>query len=194
VTCGGGHRTANCEENDPHKFKCMNCKAAGHTSWDRTCPVFRSACTAAEKSDPEHTDKYFPNDDPWTWEQQNTEDEAESTDNLLNRTNTREGRTRRTEEPPHCNGQQESSRSCKRQQEGPENHQCRGRERSKRRESVGGGRRAANPQIGHRDRGWQEREPGETRQSRLEDYGLGISQERGSAREGNDNNNSPHQG
>ena len=27
------------------------------------------ACDKVEKTDPEHTYKYFPNDNPWTWEQ-----------------------------------------------------------------------------------------------------------------------------
>jgi hypothetical protein len=191
-TCGGGHRTAQCEESDPRKFKCMNCNADGHASWDRTCPVFKAACMAAEKSDPEHTYKYFPDENPWTWEQQNAAEEDEDTDNLLKRPSAQEGRTREAERTGHQDERQESDRSRERLQAGPESSQHRGRPR--RRESTGRDRTGANPQVGHRDRGWQEREHGEVRQSRLEDYGLGISLERRSARDGNENNNDQHQG
>jgi hypothetical protein len=191
-TCGGGHRTANCEEDDPRKFKCMNCNADGHASWDRTCPVFKTACISAEKSDPEHTYKFFPNENPWTWEQQNTTEENEDTTNPPRKASAQEGRPRRTEGTGHHNEQQETDKSRERIQKEPESSQHRGRPR--RRESKGRDRAGTNPQVGHRDRGWQEREPGEIRQSRLEDYGLGISLERRSPREGNDNNNDQHRG
>jgi hypothetical protein len=191
-TCGGVHRTAQCEEVDPRKFKCMNCNANGHASWDRTCPVFSAACTAAEKSDPEHTYKYFPNENPWTWEQQNTTEEAEDANNPPNRAGARKMTIQRTEGAEHHNDRHSSDKNHESQQAEPEGSQHRGRSRL--RERARGDRRAANPQIGHRDQGWQEREPGEVRQSRLEDYGLGISQERRSAREGNDDNNDLNRG
>jgi hypothetical protein len=188
-TCGGGHRTAECEENDPHRFKCMNCNAPGHASWDRTCPVFKAACIAAEKSDPEHTYKFFPNENPWTWEQQSTTDGSEDVGDLMKATSAQGERRQRTEEVGHRNERREIYRSRERWQGGPDNSQHRGR--SGRRESAGRDRRGANPQVGHRDRGWQEREAGEVRQSRLEEYGLGTNHEQSPAREGHDNNE-PH--
>ncbi|KAF8483198.1 hypothetical protein JB92DRAFT_2763031 [Gautieria morchelliformis] len=68
-TCGDEHRTADCQESDPkrcHRYKCANCNMQGQASWDRTCPTFRAACVAAEKSDPEHTYRFFPDEHLWT--------------------------------------------------------------------------------------------------------------------------------
>jgi hypothetical protein len=191
-TCGGEHRTASCEENDPRKFKCANCNVDGHASWDRTCLTFRTACLAAEKSDPEHTYKFFPNENPWTWEQQDTADGTEDASDLLKKANAQEEKRRRTEEAGHHKERQESIRSREGWRTEPENSQHRGR--TERRENARGDSRGANPKVGHRDRGWQEREPGEIRQSRLDEYGLEISRVRRSAREETDNNNDPHRG
>jgi hypothetical protein len=69
---------------------------------------------AAEKSDPEHTYKFFPNENPWTWEQQSTAEEVKDADNLLQRASVQEGRTRRTEGAEHHNEQQESGKSHER--------------------------------------------------------------------------------
>ena len=68
-TCWNEQKTAEYGETDPTKFKCINCNKTGHASWDHTCPKFITACDNVEKTDPEHTYKYFPNDNPWTWEQ-----------------------------------------------------------------------------------------------------------------------------
>jgi len=43
---------------------------AGHASWDQLCPKFIEECKRAEKMDPEHSYKYFPAQEPWTWEQE----------------------------------------------------------------------------------------------------------------------------
>ena len=68
-TCGKEHRTAHCEETDPVNFRCANCDMAGHASWDRTCPKFLASCDRLKKGNPESTYKYFPDNNPWTWEQ-----------------------------------------------------------------------------------------------------------------------------
>ena len=68
-TCGKNHRTAHCDETDPTKFKCANCNTLGHASWDHTCPKFLAACNRLEKNNSESKYKYFPDNNPWTWEQ-----------------------------------------------------------------------------------------------------------------------------
>ena len=72
VTCGmcaGNHRTDKCEKTDPGSYRCVNCNEAGHASWDRMCPRFMDASKRAKQADPENTYKYFPTEEPWTWEQ-----------------------------------------------------------------------------------------------------------------------------
>jgi len=48
----------------------MNCNALGHASWDQLCPRFIEECRKAERTDPEHTYRYFPSREAWTWEQE----------------------------------------------------------------------------------------------------------------------------
>jgi len=43
---------------------------AGHASWDRTCPSFIEASRRIELRDLESSYRYFPSDEPWTWEQE----------------------------------------------------------------------------------------------------------------------------
>ena len=68
-TCGDEHRMAKCTETNHNRFRCTNCNMSGHTSWDCLCPRFLEECGRIESSDPEHTYKYFPNQEAWTWEQ-----------------------------------------------------------------------------------------------------------------------------
>ena len=56
------HRTAEFKEDDHTKYKCANCKAAGHVSWDRSCLKFEEACRRLEGKDLENTYRYFPCD------------------------------------------------------------------------------------------------------------------------------------
>ena len=44
-----------------------------HASWDRTCLKFIRASKRIERGDLESTYKFFPDENPWTWEQQDTQ-------------------------------------------------------------------------------------------------------------------------
>ena len=68
-TCGKEHWTADCTEADCDKFWCASCKVDSHASWDRLCPTFIEVRKRAECADPEHTYRFFPGQEPWTWEQ-----------------------------------------------------------------------------------------------------------------------------
>ncbi|KIJ25710.1 hypothetical protein M422DRAFT_193111, partial [Sphaerobolus stellatus SS14] len=54
-TCGEEHRTAECKEIDPNKFKCVNCKTHGHASWGRECPAYQHAAHRLRQRDTEAT-------------------------------------------------------------------------------------------------------------------------------------------
>jgi hypothetical protein len=142
-TCAKEHRTAECGETNPDRYKCVNCDATGHASWDRTCPKFLAASERIEKSDPESTYKYFPDENPWTWEQQHTEGEK-----LMGNvpvTGTRELEAPPLEVPRNTQHTIQRLETPDQGQAGePETGQRRGR---------------ANPQIGHRDDGWQRTQP-----------------------------------
>ena len=68
-TCSKEHRTADCEVVDQAHFWCTSCKAVGHMSWDWLCPAFIEVSSQLERTDPEHTYRFFPTHKPWTWEQ-----------------------------------------------------------------------------------------------------------------------------
>lgn len=68
-TCGQNHRTSECLETDATKFRCANCNVSGHASWDRQCPKYAEASRRIELTDLEHSYKFFPGEEPWTWEQ-----------------------------------------------------------------------------------------------------------------------------
>jgi len=68
-TCSKEHKRAECTKYDNDKFWCVNCKELGHTSWDHLCPHFLEASRQLEITDPEHTYRFFPSQEPWTWEQ-----------------------------------------------------------------------------------------------------------------------------
>ena len=63
-TCGGGHRTSNCTEED--KKYCASCKDNSHASWDRNCPEFVKRCSWFDNKHPDNMLKYFPTDAAWT--------------------------------------------------------------------------------------------------------------------------------
>ena len=79
-TCRQEHCTAECEEHNPDKYICISCNMHGHVCWDRTCPKFMVAYQKVERMDPENTYKYFPDDNPWTWEE--TKQTTEMTDTM----------------------------------------------------------------------------------------------------------------
>lgn len=65
--CGHTHKTADCSvRNDPSKHRCINCKTAGHASWDRNCPDFQRRLR--NKRDSRTDYKYVVTEDEWTWE------------------------------------------------------------------------------------------------------------------------------
>ncbi|KIJ48478.1 hypothetical protein M422DRAFT_86227, partial [Sphaerobolus stellatus SS14] len=66
-TCGKDHRTAECEEKDPNKFKCANCNSHSHASWGRECPEYQRAADRIRQHDTEVTYWYIPTEEPWTW-------------------------------------------------------------------------------------------------------------------------------
>jgi len=69
-TCSKDHCTAQCTKTERDHFRCVNCNLQGHTSWDRMCSTFLVTCKCLEKTDPEHSYKFFPSQDAWTWEQE----------------------------------------------------------------------------------------------------------------------------
>jgi len=71
-TCGKENHTTECTETTSGNFWCVTCKLVGHASWDRLCPAFLEVCKQLDATDTEHTYKYFPGQDAWTWEQEAT--------------------------------------------------------------------------------------------------------------------------
>ena len=57
-----------CDEAEHNKFWCANCNVEGHMSWDQLCPKFIEECKRAERMDPERSYRFFPAQEPWTWE------------------------------------------------------------------------------------------------------------------------------
>ncbi|KAA1476911.1 hypothetical protein DENSPDRAFT_755192, partial [Dentipellis sp. KUC8613] len=68
-TCGKTHVTKACEEDDKTHFWCVNCEKHGHASWDRTCATFMRRSEEMDKRTAEATYRYYPTNEPWTWEQ-----------------------------------------------------------------------------------------------------------------------------
>jgi uncharacterized protein YoxC len=167
-TCGKGHRTAECEETDPAHYRCVNCDKSGHASWDRTCPIFISTCQAIERADPEGTYKYFPNDKPWTWEQRGQRETTADAAELLKRVIERDTIPNEAEQPQHPR-----TRGDRRDQGGSGQVE------------AGRGKHNTNPEMGHRDTGWQGRD---RRQRTLDEYGRGGEQQTV------ENGNNAHQG
>ncbi|KAJ6596044.1 hypothetical protein B0H10DRAFT_1828590 [Mycena sp. CBHHK59/15] len=70
--CGEAHRTDTCQVNDTG-CACANCMVAkhphrGHGAADRNCPVFADKLQFALERNPDARYKYFPTDDPESWE------------------------------------------------------------------------------------------------------------------------------
>jgi len=62
-TCGGTHRTANCEENE--KRWCVSCQAPTHASWDWQCPAFLAHCSEYDRRNPDNLLRYYPTVESW---------------------------------------------------------------------------------------------------------------------------------
>ena len=63
-TCAGHHCTSDCTNHD--KPSCVLCKADGHASWDRHCPIFLDKCCKMDARMTENQMPYYPTGDPWT--------------------------------------------------------------------------------------------------------------------------------
>lgn len=79
VNCGGMHRKTDCTVIDETQFNCVNCKNAnlphaGHGAADRRCPVFRERTLQIRARNPDNQYRFFPTDDPKTWEPLNQVD------------------------------------------------------------------------------------------------------------------------
>ena len=68
--CGGAHllRDCNLKDEDPAKHFCVNCKTHGHATQDHLCPTYIQQCNELKTRMPENMYKYFPTDNPDTWE------------------------------------------------------------------------------------------------------------------------------
>ncbi|KIJ52019.1 hypothetical protein M422DRAFT_117089, partial [Sphaerobolus stellatus SS14] len=69
-TCREDHRSADCKEKDPNKFKCVNCNTYSHASWGRECPAYQRTAQKLRQRDSEATYRYIPTEEPWMWEQE----------------------------------------------------------------------------------------------------------------------------
>jgi hypothetical protein len=69
-TCGGAHSPKECQINhdDYDKLYCVNCKIHGHAARDRLCPTFAKHCNDLNTRMPENLYKFFPTDNPSSWE------------------------------------------------------------------------------------------------------------------------------
>ncbi|KAF9037777.1 hypothetical protein BJ165DRAFT_1353453, partial [Panaeolus papilionaceus] len=65
-TCREGHRTKGCRRTKSPW--CVSFQSKSHSSWNRKCPVFLNKCEELLKMFPENNLKYFPTEEPWTWE------------------------------------------------------------------------------------------------------------------------------
>ena len=63
-TCADRHRTTACNNRD--RPRCVSCKAEGHTSWSRRCPVFLNKCLEMDARMTENQMPYYPTTEPWT--------------------------------------------------------------------------------------------------------------------------------
>jgi hypothetical protein len=69
--CSEHHTSSTCDKHDPQDFACINCKIKGHTVYDRDCPVYKREQWKVKwgRRGEGSTYKYYPTDDPTTWEQ-----------------------------------------------------------------------------------------------------------------------------
>ncbi|THH14609.1 hypothetical protein EUX98_g9587 [Antrodiella citrinella] len=70
-TCGATerHDTAKCPVTDDRDFRCASCNVKGHASWQRQCPTFQRLCESRRQHNPASRYRYFPTENPETWEQ-----------------------------------------------------------------------------------------------------------------------------
>ncbi|KAH7918417.1 hypothetical protein BV22DRAFT_983350, partial [Leucogyrophana mollusca] len=66
-TCGDEHRTSECDNTDPGKRYCVNCRDGGHASWDRECPAFLECLARHQSRNAEALYRFFPTADPASW-------------------------------------------------------------------------------------------------------------------------------
>jgi hypothetical protein len=68
--CGEKHQTTLCTAMDPSLHKCMNCidNPKGHGTADRTCPAYLKEKGKLHEHIPENKYRYFPTNDPHTWQ------------------------------------------------------------------------------------------------------------------------------
>jgi len=62
-TCSQHHRTADCDNTD--HLHCVSCGASGHSSWDRSCPVFQCKCKELNEQLEDNSMPYFPTEEEW---------------------------------------------------------------------------------------------------------------------------------
>lgn len=75
ANCAGHHRTEQCGLTDHRKFKCSNCQGEeGHGAADRLCPYFRAQLTKFHARIPDTKYKFFPTNEPHTWEMEGSSD------------------------------------------------------------------------------------------------------------------------
>jgi hypothetical protein len=67
-TCGANHRTASCAVDIQELYHCANCNTDGHASWSCECPIFITRWQANRSRNEEAKYKYFPTEDPNTWD------------------------------------------------------------------------------------------------------------------------------
>lgn len=63
--CAGEHGTKDCTSNNT---RCANCDEDSHSAYDRHCPLFHRHCADFDCTRPENAYRFYPVDDPWTWE------------------------------------------------------------------------------------------------------------------------------
>jgi hypothetical protein len=68
--CGGVHPSNTCSLRNEHPSKqfCINCNTRGHPTRDRLCPTYLHHTKTLNERMPENLYKYFPTDDPASWE------------------------------------------------------------------------------------------------------------------------------
>ncbi|KAG1879042.1 hypothetical protein F4604DRAFT_1579341, partial [Suillus subluteus] len=67
-TCGADHRTSSCSADTQELYHCANCNTDGHASWSRECPIFITRWQVHKAKNEEARYKYFPMEDPLTWD------------------------------------------------------------------------------------------------------------------------------
>jgi hypothetical protein len=66
--CGDHHKTTECQVQDRTDFRCAVCKEQGHGAIDMECPAYQKQLDTLRKRMPETRYRYYPTNEPWTWE------------------------------------------------------------------------------------------------------------------------------